>query len=129
MALTSPARRIETPHIFPLNPTPSYTAPYNDQFSSAFTVSKTARLSHPFLPARSPSQDSQPIAARKRKAHRWRLNRLLHHRQVIQSLFNQQPNDTVGIEQEISSRGLLVPDYRVQRLQLRRLWESEDRWR
>lgn len=29
MVITSPARNIDTPHIFPSNPTPSYVAPYS----------------------------------------------------------------------------------------------------
>ena len=38
---------------------------------------------------------------------------------MIQALFDEQTNDAVGIEDEISSRRVLVPNNRVQRLQLR----------
>jgi hypothetical protein len=41
-----------------------------------------------------------------------------HNRQMIQALFDEKTNDTVGIEDEIPSRRVLVPNNSVQRLQL-----------
>ena len=47
-------------------------------------------------------------------------------REVVQAFFDEQPNDTVRVEEEVASTGVLVPDDGVEGLQLRCLREGED---
>jgi hypothetical protein len=61
--------------------------------------------------------------------HRRRLDRLRHHREVVQTLFHEQSDDPVRVEQKVRPRRGLVPDDRVERFELRGLWEGEDRRR
>lgn len=53
--------------------------------------------------------------------YRRSLDYLLYDRKVVQPLLNEQPNDTIRVEEEISPTGLFVSDDRVKRLQLGRL--------
>lgn len=45
-------------------------------------------------------------------------------RKVVEALFDQEPNDTVGIENEVRPGGVFVADHGEQRNKLRRLWED-----
>jgi hypothetical protein len=101
---TSPARKMETPQIFPSKPTPSYCAPY--------TRSVTVSLESPF-----------------RGAYSGRFDNPGHNGQMVQALFDEQTNDPVRIEDKISPGRIFVPDDGVQRLQLRSSTKREYRWR
>jgi hypothetical protein len=47
---------------------------------------------------------------------------------MVKALFDEQTNDTVGIEDEISPGGVLVPDNSVQSFQLRSSTKRKYRW-
>ena len=59
--------------------------------------------------------------------YRWGHYRLWYHREMVQPLFDEKPDDSVGVEQEITPARLLVPDDCVQRFQLRRLRQRKYR--
>lgn len=58
--------------------------------------------------------------------HRRRLYRLWQHRKVVQTLLDQQPYDPIAVEQEVASRGVLVPDDGEECLELGGRFERED---
>ena len=97
---------METPQIFPSNPTPSYVAPYTRSVTVSFEL---------------PVQGA--------RAYSGRFDNPRHNRQVVQALFDEQTDDAVGIEDEIAPGGVLVPDDGVQRLELRSPTEREYGWR
>lgn len=41
----------------------------------------------------------------------WGGDRVLYHRQVIEAFLDQQPNDSVGVEDEVSPIGVFVSDH------------------
>ena len=45
---------------------------------------------------------------------------------MVQALLDQQPNDPIRVEQKVTPARVLVPDDRVQGLQLRCLSQRED---
>lgn len=45
---------------------------------------------------------------------------------MVQPLFDQQPDNPIRVEEEIAPAGILVPDDRVQRFELRCLRECKD---
>ena len=47
------------------------------------------------------------------------FDRLWDHRKVVEAFLNQEANDAVRVEQKVTTAGVLVPDDRVQGLQLR----------
>ena len=94
---TSPARKMDTPQIFPSKPTPSQLAPCLCVFST----------------------DGLERQGTFESAYGRCFDNFGHNRQLIQALFDEQTNDAVRIEDEISPRRVLVPNNRVERLQLR----------
>ena len=57
------------------------------------------------------------------------FDRLWDHRQVVQALLDQEPNNPVRVEQEVPPAGVLVSDDGVEGLELGGLREREDVWR
>lgn len=57
------------------------------------------------------------------------LDRLGDNGKVIEALFDEQTDDAVGVEEEVASASVFVPDDGVQGLQLRGMREREDRGR
>lgn len=49
-----------------------------------------------------------------------------HDGEVVEALFDEETDDAVGVEEKIAAAGVLVPDDRVQSLELGCLWEGED---
>jgi hypothetical protein len=90
---TSPARKMDTPQIFPSKRTPSYLAP----------CVSSARGSLGFYDACS-------------GAYSRRLDHLGHNRQMVQAFLDKETDDTVGVKDEIPPRRVLVSDDRVERL-------------
>ncbi len=45
---------------------------------------------------------------------------------MVEALLNKETDDAVGVEEKIAAAGVLVPDDRVQSLELGCLWEGED---
>lgn len=101
---TSPARKMETPQIFPSKPTPSYCAPYTRSVLSRWNP-------------------------RSGGAYSGRFDNPGHNGQMVQALFDEQTNDPVRVKDKISPRRIFVPDDSVQRLQLRSSTKREYRWR
>lgn len=61
--------------------------------------------------------------------YRRRLNRLGKDRQVVQAFLDKEADNAVRVEQEVAATGVLIPDYSIQCLQLRRLRQREHAWR
>ena len=62
-------------------------------------------------------------------AHGGCLDGPRYDRQMIQPLLYQQPDDAIRVEQEVTPQRVLVPDDRVERLELRGLRQGEHRRR
>ena len=45
---------------------------------------------------------------------------------MVEALLDEEPDDAVGVEEEVAAAGVLVPYDGVQGLQLRRLGQRED---
>lgn len=53
-----------------------------------------------------------------------RGHRVRHHGEVVQAFLDEEPDDPVGVEDEVGPLRVFVPDHREQRDELGRLWED-----
>lgn len=58
------------------------------------------------------------------RTYRRGLDRFRHYREVIQSFFDKQSDDSVRVEQKVASGSILVADDGVERLQLCRVTQG-----
>lgn len=105
--LTSPALKIDTPHILPSNPTPLYVDPWRAMWIQQRCF---------------PPRDKNSV-----EAHRRGLDCFGYNREVVQAFLDKQADNPVRIKEEVSTVGIFISDNRVQCLQLRRLRKSKDR--
>ena len=61
--------------------------------------------------------------------HRWCDNRLGDYGEMIEPLFDKEPDDSVRVEEEVAAAGLLIADDGIESLELGRLWEGVHRGR
>lgn len=95
---TSPARRIDTPHILPSKPTPWYVAPYVCGCDRAVFRKKKWQWNG------------------RMRTYGGSFYSLWNNREVIETLFDEEADDTVGIEEEVAPRCVFISDDGVESL-------------